>query len=723
MKTKSLKLITVALLAACALATFLMAGSKSPVATEEMSSTGLGSEETLIARYKTWEASYVKTAGEGNIVLPLTPSRTLSTEFVNAGGQAKINVISGMVDVKVEGLPRTEGWEVWIIDNVSGQHKSVMPEAGDTMIRVGSLKHEGKVASLQVTLDAETTASLDPDMAVVTRAGKNPAEERTLGGMMTLYQELYLSEQRGQFGLLNDVDEPTAQTAQQPAEERGFFSRIIDAIRPTAKADIGPIPNPNPMQQTINAGRISFFNETFEGNGRTCGTCHREDQNFTIDAEFIATLPPNDPLFAAEFTPALAQNFENPVLMRNFGLILENVDGLDNLAKKFVMRGVPHTLALLDNTLAPVSGGGDGTTIPPAERTGWGGDGAPVSPPGQPFILFDGNTRHANGSLIDFIIGAIIQHYPRTLARQPFTFPGAAFDFRLPTQAELLQLVAFQKSTGRRLDPDLSTLQLRGAVAKRGQAIFLNPGNVLDPNASNEGAGKCFFCHLNAGASDFFFPGQNANFNTNVEGLPDQPADLIQPPQPNPPDGGFGTGAPPPGVEGFGNGSFNTPVLVEAADTSPFFHNNSIATIEGAVDFYNSEAFNQPPGFGAFIGQIRLEATQVVAVAAFLRVLNTAENIRSSGDLSKRAKLSNLTQGRELIRLAQAETNDAIDVLHGGGLHPEAQAKLRSALNFLTQAFNTTNLTTRNARLDSAIAQYVGAMNDMIAVNVPAFQF
>ncbi|MFY9574478.1 MAG: hypothetical protein WAV20_24010, partial [Blastocatellia bacterium] len=406
----------------------------------------------------------------------------------------------------------------------------------------------------------------------------------------------------------------------------------------------------------------------------------------------------------------------------------ENADGFEDLPNKFVMRGVPHTLALQDNTLTPVADGpdpgsdpDDGTTVPPNERTGWGGDGAPVSPPGQPFLLFDGNTRQANGSLIDFIIGAIIQHYPKTLARKPFTFPGAAFDFRLPTQAELNELVAFQKSTGRKIDPDLTVLQLKGTVPKRGQAIFLNAGSVF--GGSNEGAGKCNLCHFNAGASDFFFPQQNANFNTNVEQLPDQPADLIQPPQPNPPDGGFGRGTPPPGVFGIGNGSFNTPVLVEAADTGPSFHNNSIDTIEGAVDFYNSEAFNNPPGFGAAIGGIRLEATQVVAVAAFLRVLNTAENIRSAGDISKRAKLANLADGKVLIALAISETNDGIEVLVGGGLHGEAQAKLRQAITFLNQALNTNNLTTRNARLDSALAQLTGAMNDIIAVNVPAFQF
>jgi hypothetical protein len=45
----------------------------------------------------------------------------------------------------------------------------------------------------------------------------------------------------------------------------------------------------------------------------------------------------------AETQAALANNFENPLLMRKLGLILENVDGTDNLATKFVMRGVPHT--------------------------------------------------------------------------------------------------------------------------------------------------------------------------------------------------------------------------------------------------------------------------------------------------------------------------------------------------------------------------------------------
>ena len=41
----------------------------------------------------------------------------------------------------------------------------------------------------------------------------------------------------------------------------------------------------------IEEGRKLFFEETFEGNGRTCGTCHPANNNFTIDPAFVRTLP------------------------------------------------------------------------------------------------------------------------------------------------------------------------------------------------------------------------------------------------------------------------------------------------------------------------------------------------------------------------------------------------------------------------------------------------
>ena len=42
--------------------------------------------------------------------------------------------------------------------------------------------------------------------------------------------------------------------------------------------------------QQICAGADIFFNETFGGNGRTCGTCHPASNNTTIDPRFVGLL-------------------------------------------------------------------------------------------------------------------------------------------------------------------------------------------------------------------------------------------------------------------------------------------------------------------------------------------------------------------------------------------------------------------------------------------------
>jgi hypothetical protein len=134
----------------------------------------------------------------------------------------------------------------------------------------------------------------------------------------------------------------------------------------------------------IEFGRRLFFEETFEGNGRTCGTCHPATNNFTIDAALIRKLPRRDPLFVAEFNPKL-KGLENPKLMRKFGLILENLDGFD---RPGVMRGVPHNLALRTNTTSNLPGR--------AHAIGWSGDGSP-----------------GEGSIRLFAVGAVVQHFPK----------------------------------------------------------------------------------------------------------------------------------------------------------------------------------------------------------------------------------------------------------------------------------------------------------------------
>ena len=416
-------------------------------------------------------------------------------------------------------------------------------------------------------------------------------------------------------------------------------------------------PQPTPQELLIAKGERIFFNETFNGNGRTCGTCHRREDNFAISPNFIATLPATDALFVAEFNPDLRKNFEKPQLMRQFGLILENLDGFDDLENKFVLRGVPHVLAQRTSINSPQG-----------PRTGWSGDGAP-----------------GDGTLRSFAVGAVIQHFPRTLNRIP------GIDFRLPTPEELDALEAFMLSLGRQQELALP-LPLKGTLAKRGQAIFMD--NTL---------GKCNICHNNAGANAVLGGNNvgNANFNTGVEDLPDQPARLTGERVPR--DDGFGTP---------GDGTFNTPPMVEAADTGPFFHNNSIETIEGAVAFYNGDSFNNSPS-GQLLARrdsrgvgIRLDATQLVAVAAFLRVINTLENIRQSLQLLRTNRKLGFfdDKNKQLLRQASEETADSVRVLSQASLHPKAVLHLRKARKLTLKALRI-RLFGRHRLIDNAIRE------------------
>lgn len=662
MKTYSLKLAAAALVIAGLFATIQLIGERQAENTAAISS--LGDVQSLLSTYDRWKAKATQVGGDRNLVLPLGYSKGLSAQFTKARGQAFLDLVGGTVSVEVSGFPEEQALDVWLIDNRPGPGHSVKPEPGDAMVRLGRLKHAGGRAALEARLGPEAITGFEIDLVVVARAGEDPGKASLLFGSPTLFQRLYHSELREQFARRGEVG---ASRSSDPADQ----SLLAAPFRVL-------IPSPAYAQHTkgkpdlrllIAKGQDIFDNETFRGNGRTCATCHPAENNFTIDREFIATLPPDDPLFVAEFIDALnsqkngGEVFENPTLMREFGLIVENQDGFGDLQNNFNMRGVPHTLALsvsVDSALGP--------------RTGWSGDGAPGS-----------------GSLREFATGAVIQHFTKTLNRV------AGVDFRLPTDKELDALEAFQLSLGRQADLTLP-LPLTDTIASRGQEIFLDPTT-----------GKCFACHSNGGANgdpNVFGPGVgNLNFNTGVEDLPDQPADLTG--ELVPEDDGFGTP---------GDGTFNTPPVVEAADTGPFFHNNAITTIEGSVAFYNGNAFNNSPAGqllrGATGSGINLDGTQVDAVAAFLRAINALDNIESSIALLERARYARGYTARSRIRLAKADIEDAIDVLRAGGLHPGAVKHLEQARVLTENAAK--QLFIRGFLIKKAIAQQKAARGHMV---------
>jgi hypothetical protein len=225
--------------------------------------------------------------------------------------------------------------------------------------------------------------------------------------------------------------------------------------------------------------------------------------------------------------------------------------------------------------------------------------------------------------------------------------------------------------------------------------------------------GKCNICHANAGANAIVPPNTNlgnANFNTGVENLPDIPQKLTG--ERVPPDDGLGVP---------GDGTFNTPPLVEAADSGPFFHNNAVETIEGAVAFYNGDAFRNSPS-GRFLAStdpngvaIKLDATQVVAVAAFLRVINALENIRQTRLLLQESLMEpppRREDPRNLLTRAIRETEDAIQVLVAGSLHPPAVRHLKTSSQLIEKA--SVERSPNRSRIQEAIQEQEKARDEMV---------
>ena len=422
----------------------------------------------------------------------------------------------------------------------------------------------------------------------------------------------------------------------------------------------------------VSQGRRLFLDEQFDGNGRTCGTCHAESNNFTVDPEFIATLPGTDPLFVAETNPALAA-LENPDLMRRFGLILVNADGFDP-QRGSVLRSTQNVQALGTSTTPQDPSDGidfstNGRNPDPPERLGWGNDGAPLR---------------------DFALVAIAQHAPRTLSRR------AGLDFRFPTDEELDALVAYQLPLGRQEDFDLPSLELNSALATTGKALYLDTGNLFEPGHKN-----CNACHFNAGGTT------GSTFNPAAPGFPDADAspkgfNIAAASGVNdiplalalglPRDGGFGqlltiflSFGNTDDIPGFGHfelEEFNSPPLVESADTAPFFHNHTVKDLESAVAFYGTQPFQTSIGGGGTPVTISSDPgdPEVQAIAAFLRVLNALENIRSSIDVAERGRTMTSTEDkRELAGLSLAETIDAMQVLSEGALATPIEPAIRSA--------------------------------------------
>ncbi|MCI0506403.1 MAG: hypothetical protein L0Z73_09880 [Gammaproteobacteria bacterium] len=685
-------------LLAMVLCTLAIASFQSNDDVRQASVTIIGDPVKLQQRYQTWKNSVHNSRNNHQMILNLVAPTSHTGNAAKLNGHVQFDFAANTISAQITGQIPDHPLELWVTNGAS----LFLPVRDDKRIRkIGAFSVQSNtantIAKLQSSMDVLLQNNFTFDQVAVVPADSTPLQDIVLAASTDLFQKLYASEH---------LDSKTT---------NGF--QLIS----TANASV-PTGFPGVFNDLVSRGEDLFFNETFAGNGRSCGACHPATNNFTIDPAFIATLPPNDPLFVAEFIPALIfgnpanldengrpQRFENPVLMRAFGLIVENVDGTGDLQNRFTMRSVPHNIGMTVSLTTPPNG-----LNPPAQRTGWSGDGAPSGIVGG---------IAASGRLRDFILGAIVQHYPLTPARR---FDGPAPDFRAPTVDEIDALEAFMLSIGRQQELDLNSLTCKDPGVDAGKILFRDgnpPGSVT-----------CNNCHGNAGANVQAGnnPG-NRNFNTGIElflrnRLNDPNITVIG--EPRPVDGGFGTN--PSGDfttleeqpvfinENFGNQTFNTVSLVEAADSAPFFHNNIIANLEDAITFYNSPEFAQASG-----NSIPFNAEEVTRVANFLRVINALDNIENLAmpAASRAGQALALDPNPDevihrILLIAIADTQDAIDVLNegdihnSGGLPDNAVKQLSKAVQSFQQVMNiAASDTARNIQLSNATTHLNNAVS------------
>jgi hypothetical protein len=589
----------------------------------ELTRQALTGEDGLADAYAVFKQEFMRAGLHVEFAIGYGFHPGLSTEKLTVSGHtprggARLRFSDGHVSATLNDAPAGAAFDLWFVKNIAGGGRTVKPESGDRFFKVGTFTGTGSTRSIEKTIGI-SNVKFDLDMLVVTRKDQHPSTSRIAVGSRTLFERRFFRERDG---------------------------IPMDAVSGTVAGNL------ETTDQLVGRGAHLFFNETFGGNGRTCGTCHRAEESLGLSPAFIATLPLSDPLFVAETNPALAQ-LERPALMRQAGLILENVDGFDAPSTRFVMRGIPHTLAL-NMTLAIGGASGD----PPDQRLGWGGDGGP-----------------GRSSLHEFSFGAIIQHNTKNLLRRP------GIDFRIPTQEELDALEAFQLFTGRQRLVNVGLLTFREARAERGKGLFQGPA-------------RCNICHqdLDAKATSF-------NFDTGVAALtPDLPQD---------------DGFLDPSLTG-GETTFNVPPLLEAADTPPFFHNNAVDVLETAITFYTSDTFaSSPAGAGA---AIELSNDDIVDLGAFLRVLNAAENMRQVRKRALFVRNHRSSGNTALLRVAVADVEDAREVLSAKGLHPAAVNMLLDVEMTLKTAIGNPDAN-RPAFMDHAMAFLELARGELFSDN------
>jgi len=408
----------------------------------------------------------------------------------------------------------------------------------------------------------------------------------------------------------------------------------------------------------VDQGGNLFNGETFQGNGRTCATCHVASLNSAlppsnIQSRFRTVSSTFDPLFIGETVPSsfdagfdfnlntleLTQEISSgtPCLGTLQGIITSGTGATAARAK--VLTQVSPTTYLVYGGMSPALSGAvsdsnscSGTVL--SITAGSLGAIVASSVPGleNPKRMRTSadtvNFPQGRGLILENIDGFtgapnVFRKSPHLLnMNQRFGGFGLSGNFAsLQTFATGAVTQHFPRTLNRNSSGPAPDFRLPTPDELSAMEAFMRSLDFpagTDPNKFNLnnfvltaaqqrgrdaffGGAKCSFCHVGQVLSDFFaFNTGVVNQTVNSAGVDNLPCEPSNP---------------------CGSRTFITRQLFNIANLGPFFHDGSAATLKDVLAFYNSSNFANSPGSTGFSGPINTNAISPTAtddIIAFL---------------------------------------------------------------------------------------------------------
>jgi cytochrome c peroxidase len=415
----------------------------------------------------------------------------------------------------------------------------------------------------------------------------------------------------------------------------------------------------------VDQGGNLFNGETFQGNGRTCATCHIANLNFALPPSNIQSRFSNasatfDPLFIGEtkpssFDPGFDFNLNTLVLTDTVssnapcigtlqGIITSGSGGTTATAK--VLTQISPTTYLVSGGMNPPLSAG--STV--SDNNSCSGTVVSITAGSLGAIanssvlgLEDPKRMRTSADAVNFPQGRglILENIdgfpnPPVFRKSPhllnlnqrfgaFGLSGSVADLQTFATGAVTQ--HFPRTLARNSGGSAPDFRLPASDELAALEAFMRAQEFpagTDPNKFNLNrflvtapqqrglaafnAAKCAFCHAGTALGGTSFSG--ALFNTGVvnQTINSAGADNL----PCEPSTACGTRA------------FSIRQLFNVANLGPFFHDASAATLQDVVTFYNSAFFNNSPG-AAFVGGInttQIGPTAADDIVAFLEAIS-----------------------------------------------------------------------------------------------------